>query len=203
MVLIECSALFAAMNRKITAGSHRLGENGRGFSEDLPLFGERVDLAAQPAQLLALAGCSSFVASHPRPTVSCRSWPNVNQPLKLSSMHPLDGNSSIGGCCDLRRAPPAGAGSGVVDAKMRRGAARVVADVWAAEGAGVEVHVVRGDLGHQRAERGGEASEHGPGLSFSRAGRGGRSAPRSGGSRSCWTADVRPGRVEQGGIAAA
>lgn len=53
--MIECSAFLAAMKRKITADSAVLpGEEGRGFSQDLALFGERAHLAAQPAQLLTL-----------------------------------------------------------------------------------------------------------------------------------------------------
>ena len=54
IVLIECSAFFAAMNRKIIAGSRCPWRRGRGFSEDLALLGERADLAPQPAQLLTL-----------------------------------------------------------------------------------------------------------------------------------------------------
>jgi hypothetical protein len=54
MALIECSALFAATNRRSPPGLAVLGEEGRRFSEDLAFLGERAHLAAQPAQLLAL-----------------------------------------------------------------------------------------------------------------------------------------------------
>src|SRR5688500_15994629 len=53
IVLIECSAFFAAMNSKILTESRVLWREGRGIFQDLALLGDDPQLAPQPAQLLA------------------------------------------------------------------------------------------------------------------------------------------------------
>src|SRR5688572_30774953 len=54
MILIECSARFAAMNRKILTGSRFPWRRRPPLFQDLALLGNRPQLAPQPAQLLAL-----------------------------------------------------------------------------------------------------------------------------------------------------
>src|SRR3954447_4760267 len=54
IVLIECSAFFAATNRKITAGSRCPWRRRPRLSEDLALLDEDPVLTAQAPQVLAL-----------------------------------------------------------------------------------------------------------------------------------------------------
>src|SRR3954453_14577199 len=54
MIWIECSARFAAMNRKILTGSRFPWRRRPPLFQDLALLGDRAQLATQPAQLLAL-----------------------------------------------------------------------------------------------------------------------------------------------------
>jgi hypothetical protein len=56
MIWIECSALVAAMNRKILTGSRfPLAKKAAAFQE-LALLGDCAQLTAQPPQLLTLVG---------------------------------------------------------------------------------------------------------------------------------------------------
>src|SRR3954449_5271668 len=56
MIWIECSARFAAINRKILTGSRFPWQRRPPLFQDLALLGDRPQLATQPPQLLALIG---------------------------------------------------------------------------------------------------------------------------------------------------